>query len=49
MLAICKLCQDSLDESFCVGLGVVAVNPVFAREGNTLRVLCDFVPVGFVP
>ena len=49
ILAICKLCQDSLDDFLCMGLGIVAMYPVFAREGNTLRILCYFVPVGFVP
>ena len=49
MLAISKLCQDSQDSFLCVGLGIVAMYPVFAREGNTLRILCYFVPVCLVP
>lgn len=39
MLDIGKLCQTRLDDSFCMGLGVVAMNSVFTRKGNTLRVL----------
>lgn len=48
-LAICQLRQDSLDDFLCVGLGIVAMYPVFARKGNTLRILCYFVPVCLVP